>query len=145
MPAEKLHVSIVTMERQLYAEDGVDLVIAPGTEGEMGILPRHQPLMATLKPGQLVVVRGDERRFFSIGGGFVQVRPHRVVVMADVAERAEEIDIARAELAHRNAERALAEAPTRQDAERALAALQRARARLKVARQPRQLRRAARS
>ncbi len=134
VPGDKLEVSIVTMERELDALDSVDVVIAPGTDGQMAILPRHEPLMTTLQPGELVVVRGAERRHYAIGGGFMQVRPHRVVVMADVAERAEEIDLARAEAARRNAERALAEAPTLQDAERALAKLQRARARLKVAR-----------
>jgi F-type H+-transporting ATPase subunit epsilon len=132
-----LQVSIVTIEREVYSADGVDMVIAPGSEGEMGIRERHEPLMTALKAGELTIVRGGERETLAIGGGYMQVRPTHVVVMADVAERAEEINVERAQAAKRNAENALREAPTREDAERALAKLQRAVVRLKVARRRR--------
>ena len=91
-----IRLDIVTAERAVYAED-VDMVIAPGVEGQLGILPHHAPLMTTLQAGELRVKKGGEEVSLVISGGFLEVRPDKVVVLADAAERVEEIDVARAE------------------------------------------------
>jgi len=124
---------IVTAERAIYSGD-VDMVIAPGVEGQLGILPHHAPLMTTLQAGELRVKKGGEELSLAISGGFLEVRPDRVVILADAAERVEEIDVARAEAAKRRAQERLAErrAPGVNEA-RAEAALHRSLARLKVA------------
>lgn len=124
---------IVTAERAVYSGD-VDMVIAPGVEGQLGILPHHAPLMTTLQAGELRVKKGREELSLAISGGFLEVRPDRVVILADAAERAEEIDVARAEAAKRRAQERLAgrRAPGIDEA-RAEVALHRSLARLKVA------------
>jgi len=101
-----LQLEIVTPERLAYS-DTVDSVVLPGAEGEMGILPHHAPLLATLGVGELRIRKGGEEEFFAIAGGFVQVRPDKVVVMAETADLASEIDLERAQEARREAERAL--------------------------------------
>ncbi len=128
-----LKLDIVTAERVVYSED-VDAVIAPGVEGQLGILPHHAPLMTTLQAGELLVRRGGEEDTLAISGGFLEVRPDRVIVLADTAERAEEIDMERAEAAKQRAEQRLVDkaAPGLDDT-RAEVALQRAMARLTVA------------
>jgi len=128
-----IRLDIVTAERSVYAED-VDMVIAPGIEGQLGILPHHAPLMTTLLAGELRVKKGGEEVSLAISGGFLEVRPDRVVVLADAAERAGEIDMARAEEAKRRAQEQLAErqAPGI-DAARVEASLHRALTRIKVA------------
>ncbi len=128
-----IRLDIVTAERSVYAED-VDMVIAPGVEGQLGILPHHAPLMTTLQAGELRVKKGGEEVSLAISGGFLEVRPDRVVVLADTAERAGEIDMARAEEAKRRAQEQLAarQAPGI-DETRAEASLHRALARIKVA------------
>ncbi len=124
---------IVTAERMVYS-DNVDMVIAPGFEGQLGILPHHTPLMTTLLPGELRVKKGDEEVSLAISGGFLEVRPDRVVVLADAAERAEEIDVERAEEARKRArERLSQELELGTDGARAEAALRRSLARLRVA------------
>jgi len=123
---------IVTAERVVFSED-VDVVIAPGIEGQLGVLPNHAPLMTTLMPGELLVRRGGEEFSLAITGGFVEVRPDRIIVLADAAERVEEIDIARAEEARRRAEERLKEPTDTVDLLRAEAALRRSLARLQVA------------
>ena len=127
-----LRLEIVTAERQLYSGD-VDMVVAPGGEGEMGILPHHAALLTTLKEGVLRVKKNGAEELFSIGGGFMEVQPDHVIVLADVAERAEDIDIARAEEARRRAEQLLKEHPAGVDLEAALSALRRAQIRIGVA------------
>ncbi len=128
-----LRLEIVTVERLLYSED-VDMVIAPGIEGQLGILPRHAPLLTALTYGELRVKRGDQEEAFAISGGFMEVQPDRVVVLADTAERAEEIDLARAEAARRRAEERLRDqTQDRVDFARAEAALRRSLIRIKVA------------
>jgi F-type H+-transporting ATPase subunit epsilon len=122
---------IVTAERVVFSDD-VDVVVAPGVEGQLGILPHHAPLMTMLSPGELLVRKGGEEFSLAISGGFLEVRPDRVIVLADAAERAEEIDIARAEAAKRRAEERLAEHAPGLDAAQAEAALRRSLARLKV-------------
>ncbi len=109
-----LHVDVVTIEREVYSASDVDMVIAPGIEGELGMLPRHEPVITALKEGVLQIVRGDERDVLAIGGGFLEMRHNQVVILADVAEQADEIDIARAEAARERAQQALKEAPQRE-------------------------------
>lgn len=130
-----LRCQIITQERLLFDEE-VDIVIAPGIEGEMGILPQHAPLVAALDIGELRVRRGSFEESFAIGGGVLQVAHDRVIVLADSAEQAEEIDIARAEAARRRAEQMMAEGAPRDPATLAAleAAIRRANLRLKVAR-----------
>ena len=90
-----LLLEIVTPERLAYS-DTVDAVVLPGAEGEMGVLPHHAPLLATLGVGELRIRKGTEEESFAIVGGFVQVRPDKVVVMAETADMASEIEIGRA-------------------------------------------------
>ncbi len=124
---------IVTPERQVFSED-VDSVVCPGVEGELGVLPHHAPLLTTLGVGELRIRRGGEEEFFAIAGGFLQVRPDKVVVMAETADMAAEIDIEKALEARREAEQALAEGfEEPADLARARAALQRALLRIRVA------------
>ena len=101
-----LLLEIVTPERLAYS-DTVDSVVLPGSEGEMGVLPHHAPLLATLGVGELRIRKGGEEEFFAIAGGFVQVRPDKVVVMAETADIASEIDLEKAQEARREAEKAL--------------------------------------
>jgi F-type H+-transporting ATPase subunit epsilon len=128
-----LKLDIVTAERVVYSED-VDMIIAPGVEGQLGILPHHAPLMTTLQAGELRVKRGGEEDSLAISGGFLEVRPDRVIVLADTAERAEEIDVTRAEAAKQRAEQRLVDRHAAGlDETRAEAALRRSVARLAVA------------
>ncbi|HET7703205.1 MAG TPA: F0F1 ATP synthase subunit epsilon [Candidatus Limnocylindrales bacterium] len=117
-----IHLDIVTPERLAFSED-VDSVQVPGIEGELGILPHHAPLVSTLGFGELRIRRGGTEESFAIAGGFVQVRPDRVVVMAETADLASEIDLERAQEARREAERAL-EAGYREGADLAAARAQ---------------------
>src|SRR3990170_7510569 len=124
----KLDIDIVTAERVVYSDKEVDEIIAPGVEGEFAVLPRHAAFMTMLAPGVLVVRKGGEEVDMAISGGFVEVRQNRVVVLADAAERADEIDTERAEEARRRARERLG-APGEVDLSRAAAALQRSLAR----------------
>jgi F-type H+-transporting ATPase subunit epsilon len=110
---------IVTPEKLAYS-DTVDAVVLPGADGEMGVLPHHAPLLATLWIGELRIRTGGEEDHFAIVGGFVQVRPDKVVVMAETADMASEIDLEKAQEARREAERAL-EAGSQERASLALA------------------------
>jgi F-type H+-transporting ATPase subunit epsilon len=123
---------IVTAERMIFADD-VNEVVAWGVEGQLGILPYHTPLMTMLQPGDLLIKKDNEEEYLAISGGFLEVRPDKVIILADAGERAEEIDIARAEAAKRRAEETLKERPSGGDAVAAEAALRRSLARLKVA------------
>ena len=123
----------MTPERVIYSDD-VDAIIAPGVEGQLGILPHHAPLITMLQPGELRVRKGEEETCIAIYGGFLEVRPDRVIVLADAAERAEEIDVARAEEAKRRAEQQMASRVlTEVDKAQAEAALRRSLVQLKVA------------
>ncbi|OAI39706.1 hypothetical protein AYO38_07250 [bacterium SCGC AG-212-C10] len=132
-----LTVEIVTAERVVRTESGVDVLIVPGSEGQLAILPRHAALMTTLDYGELVFRRGTEEEAFAISGGFLEVRNDRVTILADQAEYAMDIDLARAEAARaRAAERVrLAREQNVRDVDlaRASAALQRSLIRLNVA------------
>jgi len=127
-----IRLEIVTAERVVFA-DNVDVVIAPGISGELGILPHHAPLMTTLVPGELIARKNGEEYNMAISGGFIEVRPDRVIILADAAERAEEIDIARAEAAKKRAQEQLVRSASAVEAAAAEAALRRALARIEVA------------
>ena len=126
-----IKLDIVTAERVVYSEE-VNVVVAPGVEGQLGILPHHAPLMTTLQAGELRVRKGEEEFSLAISGGFLEVRPDRVIVLADAAERAEEIDVARAEEAKRRAQERLKQPTPGVDLAQAEASLRRALARLQV-------------
>lgn len=127
-----LRLELVTAERLVYSDD-VDMVIAWGTEGQLSILPHHAPLVTMLQPGELVPKKDGEETYLAVSGGFLEVRPDKVVILADACERAEEIDVARAEEAKRRAGE-LMEAPSPEtDTAAAEAALRRSLVRLKVA------------
>jgi F-type H+-transporting ATPase subunit epsilon len=128
-----LKVDIVTAERLVYSDEGVDEVVAPGIDGEFTVLPMHAPFLTMIKPGVMRIVKRGEDVDMAITGGFLEVRDDRVTILADAAERAEEIDEVRAEEARRRAERQLEEHVAVEDLARAAAALQRALLRLKVA------------
>lgn len=128
-----IHCDVVTAERSVFSED-VDQVIAPGADGELGILPHHAPLLTALGYGELRIQRGADETVIAIGGGFLEVRPDHVTVLADAAERLEEIDVARAEAARRRAAEEIALQPMEADLIQAEAALRRAETRLRVAR-----------
>lgn len=132
MPTVKLE--IVTAERQIFSED-VTTIIAEGIDGQMTILPKHAPLITMLAPGELVVRKEGEELYMVISGGFIEVRPEKVIVLADACERSDEIDLERAAEAKRRAEdrlKSLATTPEI-DQSRAEAALRRSLARLRVA------------
>ena len=133
-----LRLEIITVDGTVF-DDNVNMVIAPGSDGVLGVLPRHTPLMTTLTYGELEIKKeGQPDQFFAIGGGFMEVRPHHVTILADSAERAEEIDLERAKAARERAETMLDESSDKkQDFARAEAALQRSITRLKVARRRR--------
>jgi len=131
-----LKLDIVTAERIVYSDEA-DVVVAPGIDGQLGILPHHAPLMTTLQPGELRVRKGGEEFSLAISGGFLEVRPDRVIILADAAERAEEIDVSRAEEAKRRAEERLRQPTPEVDVAQADAAMRRALARLQVVEQRR--------
>ena len=129
-----LLLEIVTPERLAYS-DTVDAVNLPGVEGELGVLPHHAPLVSMLGIGELRIRKGGAEESFAIVGGFLQVRPDKVVVMAETADMASEIDLEKAQQARREAEQAL-EGAARADAvdlSAARAALQQALLRIRVA------------
>ncbi len=132
MPTTRLEV--ITAERVVYSDD-VDMVLVPGVEGQLGILPRHAYLLTALTEGELVIRKaGQEDEYIAIGGGFMEVGPDHVTILDDSAERAEEIDVARAEAARKRAEALLAEKRDVTALAEAAAALRRSRVRLQVAR-----------
>jgi F-type H+-transporting ATPase subunit epsilon len=129
---------IVTQERVLFSGQ-VNAVSLPGTEGRMGILPNHSALLTSLGFGEIILRTGDQEQYFAVGGGFAEVQPEKVVVLADTAEHAEEIDIDRAERARARAEKFMKEGVP-EDPERYAqirASLQRAQIRIDVARRRR--------
>jgi F-type H+-transporting ATPase subunit epsilon len=133
-----IRVEIVSQDRPVFEGD-VDIVVAPGADGEMGILPHHTPLLTTLKPGILRVRTQGREEVFAISGGVMEVQPTLVTVLADSAERADEIDVSRAEEARRRAEASLAAGvpPSSEAYLAAEAALRRSNLRLQVARRRR--------
>jgi F-type H+-transporting ATPase subunit epsilon len=133
----KLTLEIVTPDRALLREE-VDEVVVPGSQGEFGVLPGHTPLLSALKIGELWYRQGQEKHYLAVAFGFVEVLPDRVTVLAQVGERAQEIDVQRAERAKQRAEQRLAQAQPHLtqvdfDIERARIALMKSLLRLQVA------------
>jgi F-type H+-transporting ATPase subunit epsilon len=133
-----LRVKIVTAEREVLSEEAADMVVAPGAEGVLGILPRHAPLLTTLHPGIIRVKKGGTEDSMVVGGGFLQVARDQVLILADTAERAHELDESRAEQARQRARDALTTAASggggRLQAEAARFRLRREEARVRLAR-----------
>lgn len=128
----KLTLEIVTPDHSLVHED-VDEVVVPAADGYLGVLPGHTPLLALLKVGELWYRKGSEKFYLHIAFGFAEVLPDRVTILADVAERPEDIDIARAEQAKKRAEERLAKPAVEIDFERARIAMMKSLIRLQVA------------
>ena len=127
-----LHVEVVTAERELYNGEA-DVVSVPGSEGRLGILPRHAALLTTLIPGELSIKLGGAEEPLFVSGGFLEVSDNSVTVLADTAEHAEEIDQARAEAARRRAQESLEQAASNVERAELLGALERAMSRIRVA------------
>ena len=127
----QLTLEIVSPDRSVVAES-VDEVEIPGAEGYFGVLPGHTPMLAMLKAGELWYRKGSETHYLSIAFGFVEVLPDRVTILAETAERADEIDVARAEAAKRRAEERIAKPSQDVDFERARIALMKSLVRLQV-------------
>jgi F-type H+-transporting ATPase subunit epsilon len=136
MPTIKLE--IVTAERQVFSDD-VTAIIAEGTEGQMTVLPKHAPLITMLAPGELIVRKEGDEQYMVISGGFMEVMPEKVIVLADACERSDEIDLERATAAKQRAEERLKGMTTELDQSRAEAALRRSIARLRVAEKRRRM------
>jgi F-type H+-transporting ATPase subunit epsilon len=128
----QLALEIVTPERPLVRETVAEVAL-PGTEGELGVLPGHTPLLTTLKVGVLWYRQGEQRHYVAISRGFAEVLPDRVTVLAQLAERAEDIDVKRAEAAKQRAELRLTKPGPETDLELAREALEKAVVRLQVA------------
>jgi len=129
----KLTVEIVTGERVVYSETGVDMVVAPGAEGQLGILPRHAPLFSLLSGGELRVQRGGTEEVLTVFGGFLEIANDRVLILSDTAERIDEIDMERAEAARQRAEEALRQARSGGGLNLAQAEAELRRARIRIA------------
>jgi len=127
-----LKLEIITAERQVFSDE-VNTVVAPGFEGELGILPHHAPLITMLKPGEVLIRKDGQETYLFVSGGFLEVRPDKIIILADACERSEEIDVERAEAAKHRAEERLKTHPPEMDMARAQAALMRSLVRLKVA------------
>jgi F-type H+-transporting ATPase subunit epsilon len=129
---------VVSVERSLFEGEvdgqGRPFLVVQGAEGELGILPRHAPLLTTLRPGPLLIRNGQEEVTLFVGGGFLEVLPDRVTVLADVAERAEEISEEAADEARRRAQERLAGVVSPEEQQELLRALAVAEARLRLAR-----------
>jgi len=132
----KLRLQVVTAERVTYDND-VDIVVAPGAAGELGILPMHAPLLTKLAIGSLRARTGQDEVVMALSGGFLEVYNDKVIVLAEAAERAEEIDVARAEAARERALARLREARSPAETLQAAQALQRSAVRLRTARRRR--------
>jgi F-type H+-transporting ATPase subunit epsilon len=128
-----IHLDFVSQDSVVFSED-VNEVLVPGGEGQMGILPHHAPLMTVLAPGEVVVRRsGIEDQYFAVSGGWMEVRPDKVTILARTAERSDQIDLRRAALARARAEALLAQGIQREERLSVESALKRSRIRLKVA------------
>jgi F-type H+-transporting ATPase subunit epsilon len=128
-----MKLALVTPERTVFSDE-VNAVIAPGTGGQMGILPHHIPLVSTLQPGEVLIRKGEQDWYVAISGGFIIVQRNGVTILADSAEKMEEIDLASAEEASQSARQQASRHSYDTDRIKAEAELRRALARLKVAR-----------
>jgi F-type H+-transporting ATPase subunit epsilon len=129
----KLTIELVTPERHVLAEEDVDVVIAPGIEGELAVLPQHAPLVTELRPGVVVLRRGGEEEILAVSGGFMEVLGDTVTVLADTSERSEDIDLERAQEARDRALEAIDMTMTPSEVLEARIGLLRALARIRAA------------
>jgi F-type H+-transporting ATPase subunit epsilon len=129
--AATIKLEIVTPEAKIFSDD-VDMVTLTGTEGEMGILPQHMPLMTQLVAGEIIAQKGKDTIFIAVGDGFVQVTGDRVAILTDMAIKADDIDEAKAEEARRLAEARLAQKITNEEAAHIRAALAHSMTQIKV-------------
>jgi len=134
----KILLEIVTPDKLLVSQE-VDFIIAPGTEGEFGVLPGHCQFLSSLRVGELRYWIGEEAHYFSIMWGFADVTPKRVTILAEVAEKAEDIDVERAQAKVLEAEALVAAGGSREQMEVALTSLEKARLRKKIAERTKQL------
>lgn len=134
MSTDVIELEIVT-PTGVVVRESVDEVEAPGVEGHFGVLPGHRPFMSQLRAGELRYRTGKENHYVAVHWGFAEVLPHKVTVLVETAERAEDIDLQRAETAKRRAEERLKQFGTAYDMEAARAAVERAEARLEAAKQ----------
>lgn len=121
-----IHIELVTQEKKIFDEPAADMVIVPAIEGEMGVLPNHAPVLTTLTYGELVVRKGDAEERFAVYGGVVDVRPDKVVVLADLAESSFALDLEMAQQARERAREILEEGLPEADNRQAELALRRA-------------------
>jgi F-type H+-transporting ATPase subunit epsilon len=128
----RLTLEIVTPDQSLVSEE-VEEVVVPAWEGYLGVLPGHAPLLAVLKIGEMWYRKGSEKTYLAIAGGFLEVLPDKVTILAHIAERPEDIDVARAEAAKRRAEERFNQPTGEMDFERARIAMMKSLARLQVA------------
>ena len=128
----KIQLLIVSADRALVNET-VDEVEIPGDDGYFGVLPGHTPLLAVLQVGELWYRQGSEKHYLAVAFGFAEVQPERVTILAQIAEKADEIDLARAEAAKKRAQERVAGLAVEMDAERARVALMKSLIRLQVA------------
>ena len=131
-----MHLEVISAERQVYSDE-VEMVVAPGVEGQLGILPRHAPMMTMLQPGEVMIRKEGEETHLALTGGFMEVMGNKVTILADACERSDEIDEARAEEAVARAQDRIANHATDLQLERAVASMRRAQVRLNVARRRR--------
>ena len=131
-----MRLEIITAERQVYADD-VEMVVAPGIEGQLGILAHHAPLMTALQPGEILIRKDGEDTYLAVTGGFMEVIGNTVTILADAAEHSEEIDEGRAQAAVELAREQLSQRGSGLQLERVVASLRRAEVRLNVARRRR--------
>jgi F-type H+-transporting ATPase subunit epsilon len=135
----RLRLDIVTPERELFSGE-VDIILAPGVGGQIGILPNHVPMITILEEGMLIARQGETELAFAVHGGYMQVLPDHAIVLADMGERAEEIDIEQAEDARRRARELLSKEPPPEERAAAEMALRQSLVRLRVARRHRRYR-----
>ena len=131
-----MRLEIITAESRVYADD-VEVLVAPGIDGELGILPHHAPLMTALQPGEIIIRKGGEETYLAVSGGFLEVMGNQVTILSDACERSDEIDEERARLAMEQAQERLASRDADLDLEQAVTAVRRAETRLRVARRRR--------
>ena len=131
-----MRLEIITAESRVYSDD-VDLVVAPGAEGQLGILPHHAPLMSSLQPGELIIRKDGEDTYLAVSGGFLEVLDNQVTVLADAAERSDEIDEGRAQAAMDRASEGMAGGGAKIELEQVAIAMRRAQIRLNVVRRRR--------
>ncbi len=131
-----MRLEIITAEREVYADD-VDIIVAPGVEGQLGILPHHAPLMTALQPGEILIRKDGEPSYLAVTGGFMEVIANRVTILAEACEYSEEINEERAQVAMERAQERLRTQSSELELSEALSSVRRAQTRLNIARRRR--------